>query len=483
MSVVGIVTCDRETSLTACLASLLLNCRRYGRSPEFVVVDDSRGAGAPERTQIALEQVARRFGTSIRYGGPKDKSRFADALAAESGVPLDIIRFSLLGDERCGSFTGANRNSLLLETVGSLVFSADDDTSCRIAPAPDRDEGVSLFPGYDPTELWFFPDRRVALQSISFTEVDFLGPHDELLGKAVADVAASPGIGGHVAITVQGLVGDSGMASPRYYFTLTGASRERFVVSADAYGSALRSREILRTVRRPTISPASFCMTTFFGFDNRALLPPFFPVQRNSDGIFGLVLQKCCAGAHVAFLPWALIHAPVESREFVLDDVWTHAESMRMADVVIDCMLAHPADANPLPDAARLSQLGTHLQQIGSLPLQEFEAYVRNLQQHRAVAFTALLSSRLHEYGASPSFWAADVERLIERMVKAPTAEHFVVPRDLRGRHDVDATRRLSKELVAQFGRLLAAWPAIVEAATRLRAKGYRLTRPVQGSD
>jgi hypothetical protein len=31
-------------------------------------------------------------------------------------------------------------------------------------------------------------------------------------------------------------------------------------------------------------------MTTFLGLDNRVLLPPCFSVQRNSDGIFGLVL-------------------------------------------------------------------------------------------------------------------------------------------------------------------------------------------------
>ena len=54
-------------------------------------------------------------------------------------------------------------------------------------------------------------------------------------------------------------------------------------------------------------------MTTFFGFDNRLLLPPFFPVQRNADGIFGLVLQKCVDGSRVAFLPSVLLHAPAGS--------------------------------------------------------------------------------------------------------------------------------------------------------------------------
>ena len=38
-------------------------------------------------------------------------------------------------------------------------------------------------------------------------------------------------------------------------------------------------------------------MTTCYGFDNRFMLPPFFPVQRNSDGIFGLgMLHRCVGG-------------------------------------------------------------------------------------------------------------------------------------------------------------------------------------------
>jgi hypothetical protein len=62
---------------------------------------------------------------------------------------------------------------------------------------------------------------------------------------------------------------DSGMASPRYYLTLTGASRDRLVASPQAYRSAFESREILRSVRQPTITAGPFCMTTFLGLDNR----------------------------------------------------------------------------------------------------------------------------------------------------------------------------------------------------------------------
>jgi hypothetical protein len=61
-----------------------------------------------------------------------------------------------------------------------------------------------------PTEFWFFPNRAAALESTSLADVDVLTHRDALLGRAVADVAASPDAVGHVALTMHGLIGDSG---------------------------------------------------------------------------------------------------------------------------------------------------------------------------------------------------------------------------------------------------------------------------------
>ena len=473
------MTRNRVTSLVACLESYLDNCRRHDRTPEFVVTDDSPGAEARHHTKAALEVLAHRFHARIRYAGEREKVGFADALSSESAVPLEIIRFALFGDERCTLSTGANRNSLLLDSIDTLVLSVDDDTRCRIATPPAADDALAFFSGYDPSEFWFFDDHDSAIESISSVDMDVLCSHEALLGSAVADLG-DPAASGRVAITLHGLAGDSGMSSPRYYLSLAGASRERLVASADAYQSAFRSREVLRTVRRPTLSAGPFCMTTFFGFDNRLLLPPFFPVQRNADGIFGLVLQKCVDGSHVGFLPSVLLHRPAAPRAFAPDEIWTDTESVRMADVVIACVLGHQAGSVPLTDAARLSQLGQHLQGLGSLTLSDFEAHVRSLQQYRAMAFITVLQSHLHMYGAAPRFWADDLTRMIELLSKATSTEDYLVPRDLRHGHDAAEARRLSQELVARFGEVLEAWPTIVAAARRLRANGCRLTDPIQ---
>ncbi len=464
IAAVGVVTRDRLPSLVGCLQSYLENFERHGRSPEFVVVDDSAG----DRGKAAVRSVADRFGARVGYAGRQEKARFAGALAAESAVPREVIDFALFGDERCSVSTGANRNSLLLESAGSLLLMVDDDTVCRMAAAPEQDAAPVFFSGYDPTEFGFFLNRSLAAESVSFIDVDVLGCHETQLGSVV-------GVNGRVAMTLPGLVGDSGMASPRYYLTLTGASRERLVASAAAYRSALESREVLRSVRHPTITAGPFFMSTFPGLDNRILLPPFFPVQRNSDGIFGVMMRECVDGSQVAFLPWIMLHAPEPPRRFAPDEMWVDAAAVRMCDIVIACVQAHEPRAGVVEMAARSAGLGKHLQELGSLDFQDFEAGVRTMQQFRNFAFITALQTQLQTYGASPSFWADDVSRMIELTSQASAGEDYIVPRDLRQGRDVDAARQLSRGLIRRFGELLEAWPAMVAGAKRLRAKGHRL--------
>jgi hypothetical protein len=440
-----------------------------------VVTDDSLSAGAADRIKASLQELAKRFNTRIRYAGRRERAQYADALAAESGVSPEIIRFAILGDERCGLSTGSNRNSLLLDTAGSLLLSVDDDTFCRIAVSPGSESTVSFSSLHDPTEFRFFPNRADALQSVSVAEADILACHEWLLGSDI-DPAGSVEERGRVVITLNGLMGDSGMASPSYYLTLTGPSRDRLVASPQAYRSALVSREVIRTAPKPTITAGPFCMTTFLGLDNRILLPPFFPVERNSDGVFGHLVQHCVGGSHVAFLPWTLLHAPEPPRAFGPDALWADTSRVRVSDIVIAGVLAHEMAGDQVTTEARLVELGQHLQWMASLSLAEFEGRLGALQRFRNFGLITVLQNQLQTYGRSPDCWADDVMRMIELMSKASTARDYIVPRDLRSDGDIEQARRVSQELVGKFGELLEAWPTIVAASRQLALNGCRLT-------
>ncbi|MEK7863813.1 MAG: hypothetical protein AAB295_11190, partial [Chloroflexota bacterium] len=441
---VGVLTRDRVESLQRALVSYVENSRRHTRANDFIVVDDSERADARSRTRAMLKAVQSHHDAPISYASREEKEQLARALIDETHLPVDVVRFALFGDDACGSTIGANRNALLLATAGDMVFSADDDTVCRVARAADSRDALALVSGADPTEFRLYPDRDAAARSASHVDTDLLAVHERLLGRSLAScVAAAREAGepdldqmgprlfqslesgdGRVLVTMNGLVGDSGMGSPRYFLALQGPSRERLVASEAAYTAAFESRAVVRAARRPTICDAPFCMTGFVGLDARGLLPPFFPVQRNSDGIFALTLRTCFADGYFGFLPWTLLHAPAEKRSFTADDLWRKSEGLRTADVLLACIGACEAGSATLSDGERLRGLGRRLTALGSLEPGEFEEFLRLQLWRRAAAYAAALETLLRVHGESPRFWADDVKRTLDTLRVYAGAAH-----------------------------------------------------------
>jgi hypothetical protein len=345
--------------------------------------------------------------------------------------------------------TGANRNCVLLDTIGEQLLSVDDDTVCQIAVPPGGWRGIDR-PTYDPTEFWFYPDSPAMLASVERRTADVLKTHELFMDQAV--------------MTLSGRLGDSAMDSPRSYFTLTGESRARFVSSESNYRSALTSREVLRTVRQPTLSYGPFCMCTAFGLDQRAIVPPFMPVDRNADGTFGLMRQTVM-NAQVAFLPWSLLHAPNPVRTYA-PDCWAEAAMVRFSDIVMAAILTHRWRADAVTTADRLVDLGRHLVRLGALPFPDFDARVRITHQLRRLAFATVLEDQLKAYDSSPAFWAEDIRRMLSVLERAAADCGPIAKPESQSR-------------IGRFGELCIAWPALVDASQRLKADGVRLSAPI----
>jgi hypothetical protein len=489
---VGIVTHDRVAALTRCLESYIENAKRFDRNNEFVVVDDSEQPQARQNNREALESLKNQHCVNISYAGPDEKKRFAVELERRAGIPSDVLTFALFGLENLGPSIGANRNSLLLQTVGEMVLSADDDSVCRAAPSPQLDERLSFFSKGDPTQFWFFPTRDALINSATFVDKDILAIHEELLGKDLRgcvaekeDVelsqASSEFLRGldsgkqRVLFTFTGILGDSGMHSPHSYFLLADESRRRLVASDQQYKSATTSREILRVVNQPTISSSWWFPTTAFAFDNCDMVPPFFPVLRNEDGVFGVTVRSCFEETFVGCLPWALLHSPIESRSYTRADFSKSAASCRLCDILSACVSAFVPPLRATSKSERLKQLGEFLLESASLTLPEFEEFVRVQLYRVATGYASQLEADLRYHQGGPSYWADDVKTYLSTLVDALSRKEYVTPRDVVGLHNGESPGELTQMLVLSFGKLLCWWPEIVETAKEMKAEGLQL--------
>ncbi|MEZ5392496.1 MAG: hypothetical protein R2724_06345 [Bryobacterales bacterium] len=380
--------------------------------------------------------------------------------------------------------TGSARNSLLLDCATTRYVLADDDGMCRMTQAPEAAGGLDVVSRNDPTEFWFFESRDALHRAFALTdEPDLFGLHESMLGRSVG--AAADGelnlkassafesrlrrLGGEIRTSMAGVVGDSGVASSAYLL-LEPRSRARLTASEDFYRTAVRSRQMLRVPVRACVSDGFLTMAGNLGVDARSLFPPFPPVQRNSDGIMGRLLQHCFPASCRGYLNWAVLHDPVEGRSQALEEWFEEIQRIRFADVL--SVFLQDAAAPVDRPAAALESAGRRLMALGSASPSHFREELRRRALHREGGRLAQIAAA----GADeqPAFYRSLQERYMQVMRDAMTREEYLTPRDLPG-----DSLALAQELTLRIGELLVVWPQMWVAAEWLRASGRRLSQPL----
>jgi amino acid adenylation domain-containing protein len=509
-------TCNRSAILERGLASHAEAAREHGRTLRFAVLDDSPDPAVGEDYRRRLSALRRRLGIEIVYAGPAEKRRFADLLVAE-GLPADAVTAALFDAEGVGTPIGTNRNAVLLQGVGEGVVSVDDDTLARGGPPPEAEPGIELLTGTvpdwaflsarEPGSIRGFTHRAEAMAAVDLRSVDLAGVHEELLGRDVsawahefdpetpvatgrADAAFLHSLesGGRVRVTTNGWVGDCGWRNPIFYMLQTGASWRHLVRSAESYRAVTASKEIVRFLPRPAVGNAeSFMATMFWGFDHRTLLPPFPPVLWGEDRLYGLTLQLAFPTARAGHLPWVALHDPVEQRGFWPGEMVRTASGIDHSRLLASLLAGFAPDPH-LDPADGLRRLGRFIQDLGRMEPGAFDELARRKVRDRAEAFAAGLEARLagwreqQERGDRPEggpLWAEDVRRYLDLLRRHMADPDFVLPLDLLYHREPEEARRLAQRLLVHHGRLLEAWPDLIEVVRGLKARGRSLAEEV----
>lgn len=507
---VGIVTCDRPGSLRRAVASYLAHHERHGRRVPILVFDDSSTPETEKANREALLEWAACPCVDLYYGCRSDRARYARELSALSGVPSDIVDFALLGLGDMKPSTGANRNAHLLATVGELAYCADDDTVCQVGVAGGSHVDAPPCLGEANWDYWFFADRPAAMAAVEFVDHDLLKAHERLLGRALPSRLSGgscgqsspiPGLQGseedgdessaaHVGVTLNGLVGDSCWGAPFGFaggpvgcLLQEGTTRARLMESESNYRLGCMSREVVCSVSQPTISRPQPFGTCFWGLDNREEQPPFVPVGRSQDLVFGAILARCYPNTRIGYIPLVSVHAPEFARRFWPQEVHRTASGVTLANVIIECIRSASAVEDSTSDEGRLRTMGQHLVELGSLPGRHFRGHLREVLSRSYRGYHALMEQWLQRYRGKPEYWASDVQRYMGLLAAALERPDFFVPIELAAHRGVATACALTQELVLNYGRLLEGWPRMTAAARRLKSQGMIPLRSVQSGE
>jgi hypothetical protein len=486
---VAVITGDRPASLANCLRSYR---ERYGEDIELIVFDDSANAATrAENRRVAAQAAA---GGRILYAGEEEKRRFVTELSARSGVEPDVVRATVAEFDGCTWHCGANRNAALLDAAGSAVLMVDDDTTARVAYPADAGEGLRLSSRPDPWSLRFFARVEDALEAADWRDTDLLAWHRRFLGRSPAACAFGPAAQGmplpldasggaldlneadaallsafsrgrgRVVVTSVGVAGDSGMGGPLSFLWLQGAARERLL---EDYESHRATRAVHRGANVATVSNTQFLMSAHVAFDVRGTIPPFSPVLRNSDGALGAVLRTCVPDSYTTFLPWSVEHAPQDARTADFDQALRSVGRVQANSIIRDLAHAYEPAPGVTDPAMRLRAFGRYLAALGVMPPADFDAFVRYQIIASVGRRIEALTRAVDQNSGQPERWAEDCAAAMTEGLRV-LAEDALVVSDIPGATPDERHRRFQR-LLYRFGRLIDAWPALLEAAADLR--------------
>jgi hypothetical protein len=486
------LTADRPGLLNRGLSSYIENAVKHLRQVEFVVFDDSKDAANRRASLEVARALARKFEVRIRFAGVEERVRFVQHLEKFPRISKHVLKNALLQTQ--GYTLGQNRNALLLDSVGTLFLCVDDDTVCTLAAPPTPTPGLRFSAGEDPAGFWCFKDFAEACAATSQVDDDLLGAHEALLGRTVEEVCRSvpeglPAVRSSnsvVRITLNGLLGDCAWGAPfgfwhapTGFLAFHGASLERLINSDQHYRQAMQSRQLLRITSSPVLSDESFSMLTFWGLDNRELLPPNVPLNRGQDLVFGQLLWKCCSKAVFGHVPLAVVHDPVPPRRFWEGEILRSAAGVDLCRLMIEAARLCEFSELQTSPRERLEVLGKNLIHLSDLPWKTLGEQLLERLHVSNERFALEMVERVSQMPGGSHLYARDVFRYCEKVKAAETKLDYWVPLDLRlGGAAMDSEER-TRAALRQFGELLVEWPDIVEGAKQLRKDGVRLSLPV----
>jgi len=451
------------------------------------VVDDSRVADNGVRNRAITSAAGAGATLGFHYFGADEARELVRALIRQLPQHEQAIRF-LLDRERWREHEsyGLARNFSHLMSVGKPVVVFDDDVLCESWNVPFRKPGVAFANGQQ--EFAAFADQTEWRAMVIPHGRDPVAAHLQCLGLGVPEALAALGLerldgsalrpapldlarrlsrDSRVLITECGSLGDPGTGSNRWLAHIPPASRERLLQQPGLLQQAIERRCCWLGREQPEFHPGSK-ISQITGFDNRGYLPPYFPVTRGEDRLFGQMVSYIYPRSVALEYPWAAPHLPLPERTWTAADN-THAIAPLFPGTLVeglvqggdDCLAAEPRD--------RVALLGRLLEDLGAAPdATLLSRLVDDRHRYRASQLRRL-REQAAQAAALPADWRSYVEDAL-RQVESSRLAGLELDRlrgtvgDLHGQELL----RFWRDAWSRFGRALPAWEDIRNAASEI---------------
>lgn len=268
------------------------------------------------------------------------------------------------------------------------------------------------------------------------------------------------------------MIGDAGRAWPESVLFSGAPQREEAFSDLNGYELAMTSREVVRVPRQMLVVHAARCMAYCMGLDNSSPTPPFIPVDRNEDGLFGDLASLAPELWLSSHLSCGVVHdsartVPYQGRR-------ASARMRGISDLISEVAQEERPKRTPVPVVDPLTRVATRLIELSAADWRGFRDFVRHVvlerrtrdlsRAWRFVTADSPLDKKIRE----------DLHRYEDHLLASFMEPASWVAHRFRSCETAEAAFRAEQAILGQFGRLMLAWPAIWHAGMEIRSAARR---------
>ena len=326
-----ILTCDRPLPLQRLLADIA-GSELDAAAESLWVIDDSKSAESMSKNAELVNSFKTQVPVPVHHVDIQMQSRLREHVLSACNQHTDSLDFLLSDAAYPGAKTyGRARNLALLLSVGVRSLILDDDIRLDAIAPPFEPSQLKTAAGAD-REAELYESPEVMMQRALKLDESPLKLMSRNLGKTLGDLVLEhcgqhAGLAGwdgdllrnyhsqtRIVLSQCGTWGDPGTTDASWALYLPHASVTRLLNHSFSLQSAMAARSSWTGYRGPTLTQYG-SMSQLTGLDHRVTLPPYFPVGRSEDALFGIMLHRLHPDSVVMNEGWSIHHAPLEARE------------------------------------------------------------------------------------------------------------------------------------------------------------------------
>jgi len=478
---VCILTCDRPDALKRLLDGL----NALPENTERIwVIDDSRNAGHLAENAKIVAHFSKQSPVKISHCDNALRDNLISYLESVLPDATTSIRWLLSRNSWGNQPTyGQARTLALLLSVGQHVLMLDDDVIPEAICPPVTASQLRFRSGRDRAAIVWASKADMTAQEAPLEKpplVDLMSPVGAPLGtllkthalshRSLANVDGALTMRYHansaILISQCGYWGDAGTGNSGSWLAYQRADTlQNLLESHTDLEAALGARASWSGFKGAALTPYG-TMSAATGVDHSVLLPPYFPVQRGEDIMFGIMVQRMHPDSVAFNTNWAIRHEPIEKRD-------NHIPLSPMSaqpdlGLLADWLGREPADQWGLPAERRLADMSDQVWRLAEMNQDSLESLVR---EHLASKRASLLQICMEHMGQLENIeklkgtaqWRGFLERSRDNLlaeIQDPDRTPLSTIANLRDPEGMENLRVQG----AAFAKALEDWPSICEA-------------------